>query len=89
MPDGVYDGVGGAVDGCRVPISGGRTVWRRDAVSATAGRSPAASVTDWLLANPDDPDHGAMIEFRDHGRRTYLRWGRRYLGWGVFVTRPR
>jgi hypothetical protein len=25
----------------------------------------------------------------DRDRLTYLRWGRRYLGWGVFVTRPR
>jgi SAM-dependent methyltransferase len=47
------------------------------------------AVTDWLLASPDDPDHDAMVEFRDHGRRAYLRWGRRHLGWGVFVTRPR
>jgi hypothetical protein len=30
-----------------------------------------------------------MRRFRDQNRRTYLRWGRRYLGWGVFVTRPR
>jgi SAM-dependent methyltransferase len=47
------------------------------------------TVTDWLAANPDDPDHAAMVRFRDENRRTYLRWGRRYLGWGVFVTRPR
>jgi SAM-dependent methyltransferase len=47
------------------------------------------TVTDWLAANPDDPDHDEMRRFRDQNRRTYLRWGRRYLGWGVFVTRPR
>lgn len=47
-----------------------------------------ATVTDWLAANPDDADHGEMRRFRDRNRRTYLRWGRRYLGWGVFVTRP-
>ncbi len=47
------------------------------------------TVTDWLAANPDDPDHEAMTRFRDDNRRTYLRWGRRYLGWGAFVTRPR
>jgi SAM-dependent methyltransferase len=47
------------------------------------------AVTDWLAANPEDPDHDAMVRFRDDNRRTYLRWGRRYLGWGVFVTRPR
>lgn len=47
------------------------------------------AVTDWLAANPDDPDHAAMVKFREEGRRNYLRWGRRYLGWGVFATRVR
>jgi SAM-dependent methyltransferase len=47
------------------------------------------TISDWLAANPDDPDHAAMREFLANGRETYLRWGRRYLGWGVFVTRPR
>jgi SAM-dependent methyltransferase len=47
------------------------------------------TIADWLIANPDDPDHAAMHRFLDENRRTYLRWGRRYLGWGVFVTRPR
>ena len=47
------------------------------------------TVADWLVANPDDEDHEAMVRFLDDNRRTYLRWGRRYLGWGVFVTRPR
>ena len=48
-----------------------------------------ATITDWLAANPADPDHAAMRALRDDNRRTYLRWGRAYLGWGVFVTRPR
>jgi SAM-dependent methyltransferase len=47
------------------------------------------TIVDWLDANPADPDHDAMRSFLADGRRTYLRWGRRYLGWGVFVTRPR
>jgi SAM-dependent methyltransferase len=47
------------------------------------------TISAWLAANPDDPDHEAMRRFLDENRRTYLRWGRRYLGWGVFVTRPR
>lgn len=47
------------------------------------------AVADWLAANPDDPDHAAMRAFLDTNRRTYLRWGRRYLGWGTFVMRPR
>ncbi len=47
------------------------------------------TISDWLAANPDDPDQATMREFRDTNREVYLRWGRRYLGWGVFVTRPR
>ncbi|OGO58070.1 MAG: hypothetical protein A2V85_13145, partial [Chloroflexi bacterium RBG_16_72_14] len=47
------------------------------------------TIAAWLAANPGDPDHDAMREFLDTNRRAYLRWGRRYLGWGVFVTRPR
>lgn len=47
------------------------------------------TIADWLAVNPDDQDHEAMREFLVKGRETYLRWGRRYLGWGVFVTRPR
>ena len=47
------------------------------------------TIAAWLEANPDDPDHAAMRRFLDDNRRTYLAWGRRYLGWGVFVTRPR
>ena len=48
-----------------------------------------ATIADWLQANPGDPDHDAMCRFLDDERRTYLTWGYRYLGWGVFVTRPR
>jgi SAM-dependent methyltransferase len=47
------------------------------------------TVTAWLAARPDDPDHAAMREFRDRERRAHLEYGRRYLGWGVFVTQPR
>jgi SAM-dependent methyltransferase len=47
------------------------------------------TITEWLAANPDDPDHAAMRRFLEDERRAYLRYGRRYLGWGVFVTRPR
>lgn len=45
------------------------------------------TVDRWLADNPDDPDHAAMVRFRDDNRTAYLRWGRRYLGWGVFVLR--
>lgn len=45
------------------------------------------TVARWLEANPDDPEREAMRRFRDENRRNYLAWGRRYLGWAVFVTR--
>ncbi|WP_254767825.1 SAM-dependent methyltransferase [Salinilacihabitans rarus] len=45
------------------------------------------TVDDWLRAHPDDPDADALRRHRDENRRTYLRYGRRYFGWGVFVFR--
>ena len=42
----------------------------------------------WLRANPDDAMHTEIRDALDHWREAYLRWGRRYLGWAVFVTRP-
>ncbi len=47
------------------------------------------NMTAWLAANPDDPEHAAMRRTSDENRRAYLTWGRRYLGWGVFVLLPR
>lgn len=47
------------------------------------------TVADWLAAHPDDPERDAMRTFLERGRRTYLTWGRRYLGWGVFVLTAR
>ncbi len=43
----------------------------------------------WLRDHPADPDAEAVREFRDHGRRAHLAYGRTYLGWGVFVGRLR
>lgn len=42
---------------------------------------------EWLKANPGDPDAGALREFNKTARRAHLTYGRRYLGWGVFVLR--
>ena len=47
------------------------------------------AVFDWLDANPDDPDADALRTWIVDARRWYLTYGRRYLGWGVFVLRPR
>ena len=47
------------------------------------------TVAAWLDANPGDPMHAEMRAFLENGRHNYLWWGRRYLGWGVFVLRAR
>ncbi len=46
------------------------------------------TVSRWLEANRDSPDAPAMREFLTRDRGAYLAYGRRYLGWGVFVLRP-
>ncbi|TMR13093.1 class I SAM-dependent methyltransferase [Nonomuraea zeae] len=46
------------------------------------------TISDWLLANPEDPDAPAMRDFLTRARRSHLEYGRQYLGWGVFVVRP-
>jgi SAM-dependent methyltransferase len=45
------------------------------------------NVRNWLRDHPDDPDAPALSEWLNDNRRIYLRYGRRYLGWGVFVLR--
>jgi SAM-dependent methyltransferase len=45
------------------------------------------AVDDFLCSNPDDPDAPALTEWISNNRRVYLKYGRRYLGWGVFVLR--
>ncbi len=47
------------------------------------------TVSDWLRANPGDPDAGEMHAFLERCRRSHIEYGRRYLGWGVFVLRRR
>lgn len=45
------------------------------------------TLTQWLHANPDNPQLAEVRAFRDSARRSHLSYGRRYLGWGVFVLR--
>lgn len=45
------------------------------------------AVSDWLHANPDDPDAPELRQWMAANRRSYLTYGRRYFGWGVFVLR--
>ncbi|GLW13021.1 hypothetical protein Misp01_81490 [Microtetraspora sp. NBRC 13810] len=46
------------------------------------------TMSDWLAANPGDPDAGALRDMLDRSRRYHLRYGRQHMGWGVFVLRP-
>ncbi|MEU4835911.1 methyltransferase domain-containing protein [Streptosporangium sp. NPDC023615] len=45
------------------------------------------SLADHLAAEPADPEADEIQEFLDRARSSHLRYGRRYLGWGVFVLR--
>jgi hypothetical protein len=41
----------------------------------------------WMRANPDHPQLPEYLAIHEQWRRAYLEYGRRYLGWGVFVLR--
>ncbi|MQA85771.1 MAG: methyltransferase domain-containing protein [Streptosporangiales bacterium] len=45
------------------------------------------TLSDWLRAHPEDPRASKIREGLDGARTSYLRYNRRYLGWGVFVLR--
>jgi len=45
------------------------------------------NMEQWVRENPEDPDAREFQETMRKDRETYLRWGRRYLGWGVFIIR--
>ena len=46
------------------------------------------AVHDYLRAHPDDPEAAALTQWVSNNQRTYFKYGRRYLNWGVFVLRP-
>jgi SAM-dependent methyltransferase len=43
------------------------------------------AVEEWLAENPDDPDATDIGGRHERYKRDYLRYGRDYLGWAVFV----
>ncbi len=45
------------------------------------------AIDTYLYDNPDDPEAAEMRQWSNRARRAYLEFGRRYLGWGVFVLR--
>jgi hypothetical protein len=46
------------------------------------------TLAEWLRAHPGDGRRDTVRAFRNTTRAAYLAYGRRYLGWGVFVLRP-
>ena len=47
------------------------------------------TVSDWLRANGASPEAAEIRRLHEHRRRVYLRYTRRFFGWGVFVLRQR
>ena len=47
------------------------------------------TVAAWLDEHPGHTGAAGMREYLDRSRYAHLAFGRRYLGWGVFVLRPR
>ena len=43
------------------------------------------AVEEWLAANRGDPDADGVRDMHERAKRVYLRHGRDYLGWAVFV----
>ncbi len=41
---------------------------------------------EWLAANPTDPDAGDIRVRHKRWKRAYLRYGRDYCGWAIFVA---
>jgi SAM-dependent methyltransferase len=47
------------------------------------------TMADWLQANAHNPEAEELGRIHEQSRREYLLYFRRYLGWGIFVARPR
>lgn len=45
------------------------------------------NVSDWLAANPEDPEADDVRRTRDEARRSYMNEQRASMVWGVFVGR--
>lgn len=42
----------------------------------------------WLEGNPDDPDMGKIIERLHANQDEYLKYGREFMGWAIYVLNP-
>lgn len=45
------------------------------------------SALDWARKNPGDPDVAELLKRVKQGRGSYLKWGRRSLGWAIYAFR--
>ncbi len=45
------------------------------------------TVSNWLRENPHDRDSPALAQWIAQDKRAYMRYSRRYFGWGMFVLR--
>lgn len=45
------------------------------------------TTSNWLRTNADSPEASEIRQIHERSRRDYLRFQRRFLGWGVFVLR--
>lgn len=45
------------------------------------------AINNWLREHADDPDAEALRQWNADNKRSYLQYGRQYLGWGVFVLK--
>ena len=43
---------------------------------------------EWAADNPHHADRAELLQHNAQWRKRYLGGGRRYLGWGIFVTKP-
>ncbi|MFP3854272.1 MAG: SAM-dependent methyltransferase [Anaerolineales bacterium] len=43
------------------------------------------SALEWANVNPEDPDVGEVLARVKKDRETYLKWGRRILGWAIYA----
>jgi SAM-dependent methyltransferase len=43
------------------------------------------AIERWLAEHPADPDAADIRSRHEQAKQTYLRWGRDYLGWAIFV----
>jgi hypothetical protein len=47
------------------------------------------AAAEWAREHPEDPDVAEVLNRVDKNRENYLRWGRRMLGWAIYVFKKK